>query len=140
MNNSEFWLNVPVNDIYLSCEFFKQLGFKINENYPPTDSSACVILGKHNMALMLFTHEMFNQLTGQNPERMHNNGDFLISFDAESKDAVDAMALKVQNAGGTLLGKPNAIDSWMYGFAFRDINQHLWNVLYMDKNKRDNKQ
>ncbi|MNO02730.1 Glyoxalase-like domain protein [compost metagenome] len=55
----------------------------------------------------------------------------LISIDAESKEAVDALLQKVVEAGGIIYGEPQD-QGWMYGAGFADLDGHRWNVLYMD--------
>ncbi len=43
------------------------------------------------------------------------------------------MINKVIEAGGKEHRKPQD-HGWMYGRSFEDINGHLWEVIYMDKN------
>jgi predicted lactoylglutathione lyase len=59
----------------------------------------------------------------------------LFSFDAESREEVDALAKKVEHAGGDIYGQPSETQGWMYGFAFADPDGHRWNMLYMDMSK-----
>jgi len=58
-----------------------------------------------------------------------------ISFDTESREAVDETAKKVWDAGGNVFSEPAEIQGWMYGFAFADLDGHRWNQIYMDFGK-----
>jgi hypothetical protein len=45
---------------------------------------------------------------------------------------VDELLDKVVAAGGTEYRKAQDY-GWMYGRAFQDINEHIWEILYMDE-------
>jgi predicted lactoylglutathione lyase len=60
----------------------------------------------------------------------------LISIDAESRNEVEELAQKVEEAGGVLFAKPAENQAWMYGCGFSDLDGHRWNVLFMDYSKR----
>jgi uncharacterized protein len=55
----------------------------------------------------------------------------LCSFSAARRDEVDEPARKVEAAGGRFFAEPEEIPPGMYGFAFKDLDGHRWNVLYM---------
>ncbi len=63
--------------------------------------------------------------------RHSKSSEILISFDAESRSAVDQIA-DVKNAEAT--SSPIQIQKWMYGCAFA-MDGHRWNVLAMDMSK-----
>jgi len=131
----ELWLNLPVKDVNRSKEFFTKLGFSFNTKHGNTDISACLIVGTKNIAVMLFAEHVFKSFTGTDIADTQKSAEILISFDAESKEEVDELAKKVEDAGGNLYHKPSEQQGWMYGCAFADLDGHRWNVLYMDMSK-----
>lgn len=60
------------------------------------------------------------------------HSEMLISIDAESRQEVEELAQKVNEAGGVVFAKPAENQGWMYGCGFSDLDGHRWNVLFMD--------
>jgi predicted lactoylglutathione lyase len=128
----DFWLNLPVKDVNKSKEFFDKLGFTFNPHYN-APNSASMLLGEKGVVVMLFDEPTFKGFTGN--EIATKSNEVLLSVDAASKEAVDEMAHKAVEAGGSTNHKPYTMDGWMYGCVFSDIDGHKWNVLYMDMSK-----
>ncbi len=131
----QFWLNLPVKDIQKSKEFFTQLGFRFNPQYGNSDNSACLLVGEKDVVVMLFEEDFFKNCTGNFVTNTSEGSEVLLSIDAQSKEEVDEMAQKATAAGGSSNHKPSAMNGWMYGCVFADIDGHRWNVLYMDMSK-----
>ena len=87
---------------------------------------------------MLFEETSFKAFTKTDITDTSKTNEILISIDAESKEEADELAKKVEQAGGTIYGKPGEKDGWMYGFGFIDLDGHRWNVLHMDMSKMPN--
>ncbi|MFV0389387.1 MAG: VOC family protein [Pyrinomonadaceae bacterium] len=135
---NEFWLNLPVKEVGKAVEFFRAIGFAFNENFPQTENSACLQLGKKGLIVMLFDYETFAGFAQNAPPE--TGTEVLISFDAESREEVDKTAKLVENAGGTIFAAPANVQGWMYGFGFVDLDGHRWNMAYMDFSKMPNPQ
>lgn len=45
------------------------------------------------------------------------------------------MLKKAVEAGGTSFSEPADKEGWMYGCGFADLDNHRWNVLYMNMSK-----
>jgi hypothetical protein len=131
----EIWVNLPVKDISKSKEFYTKLGFAFNSQYGNTADSACMVIGDQNLAVMFFTEAIFKTFTSHEITDTKLGTEVLFSFSAESKEEVDEMAKKVEEAGGTIYGKPGDKQGWMYGFGFADLDGHRWNMLFMDMSK-----
>jgi hypothetical protein len=84
---------------------------------------------------MFFEEKKFEEVVENKVSDALKATELIISFDAESREDVDEMAIKVANAGGYIFSKPQEIQGWMYGFAFTDLDGHRWNMLYMDMKK-----
>lgn len=55
----------------------------------------------------------------------------VFTLSAESKEEVDHWAKEVEEAGGTLISKPEEFGKGYYGFVFADPDGHKFNVFYM---------
>jgi hypothetical protein len=84
---------------------------------------------------MLFPEAAFKGFAQNDVADPARGTEVLFSIDAESREAVDAMARKVAAAGGTVFGGPKEAEGWMYGVGFADLDGHRWSILYMDAGK-----
>lgn len=130
----ELWVNLPVKDVNKSKEFFKKIGFKIEEERS-NDQMAAVKVGSKEIAVMLFPEATLKAFMNAPLADAKQGNEVLLSFDAGSREEIDELAKKVTDAGGTLFGKPSENQGWMYGFGFIDLDGHRWNGLYMDFSK-----
>jgi len=128
----DLWINLPAKDINKSRDFFIAIGFKANEGMGNSEHSAAIKIGSKNVILMLFEQNVFKNIVGRDFTDTSKSSEVLFSFDAESKEEVDALAKKVEAAGGIVFSKPSEVQGWMYGCGFSDLDGHRWNVLYMD--------
>jgi len=130
----ELWINLPVKDVKRSKEFFAHLGFSFNAHFADSEDAASMIVGTKNIVVMLFRESTFKGFTMHEIPDTQQTTQVLFSFDAESREEVDAMARKAEEAGGSVFAQPGGHD-WMYGCGFADLDGHRWNVLYMDMAK-----
>ncbi|MBT2739019.1 VOC family protein [Bacillus sp. ISL-7] len=130
----QFWINLPVKDINKSKEFYRKVGFMVNEQHGNSDQ-AQLIIGDHNARVMLFPASTFEKFTRQVIVDTKQATEVLLSVDADSREEVDVMAKNAVEAGGTIFGEPSESQGWMYGCGFTDLDGHRWNVLYMDMSK-----
>jgi predicted lactoylglutathione lyase len=130
----QIWLNLPVNDVAKSKDFFWKIGFSFNEQHD-TPSSTCMVVGDSHFVVMLFEESLFTSFSQNKLTDTQSSSEVLISIDAESASEVDELAKKVEEAGGTIFSPPAESQGWMYGFGFADLDGHRWNVLFMDFSK-----
>ena len=131
----ELWLNLPVREPERAKEFYKQIGFRLNEQYVSQDSSFSFFVGDNQVVLMLFPESTFRGFTGNAVADSGQGTEVLFSLGANSRDEVDDLALKAERAGGTIFSKPGEQGGWLYGCGFADPDGHRWNALYMDMSK-----
>lgn len=131
----QIWINLPVKDVNASKTFFSKLGFSFNEKYASTNDSACLLIGDKSVVVMLFTEKLFGEFVQHKIADTSQGNEVLFSLDAESREEVDEFAKKVIEAGGIVFSKPAENQGWMYGFGFQDLDNHRWNVLFMDMSK-----
>ncbi|KIC01966.1 extradiol dioxygenase [Flavobacterium sp. JRM] len=130
----QIWLNLPVKDVAKSKAFFSKIGFSFNEEHD-TPNSTCMLVGDGKFVIMLFEENIFTDFSQNKLTDTRTSSEVLISIDAESKEEVDALAQKVQEAGGNVFAAPAESRDWMYGCGFADLDGHRWNSLFMDFSK-----
>ena len=128
--NNPAWLNLPVKDVQNSKAFFKKLGFQFSEMETPTMIG--LEFGEGPFRVMLFEHAEFEQFTQSTVADVTSSAEMLISMEAATKDEVDQLAQKVEEAGGNLFAGPELWQGWMYGMGFQDLDGHRWNIAFMD--------
>lgn len=87
---------------------------------------------------MLFNEATFKGFTNSDITNATNATEVLLSIGVDSKEEVDDLAKKAVAAGGKCNHVPSAMQGWMYGCVFDDVDGHKWNVLYMDMSKMRN--
>ena len=131
----EMWLNLGVENIVKSREFYQAIGFKIMEQHAGGDQMTGLIIGEQKVAVMLFPKQVFGGFIQNTVTQTNASNEVLLSFDAASPEEVDAQIELVENAGGSVYGKPGWTQGWMYGAGFCDLDGHRWNILHMDMSK-----
>jgi uncharacterized protein len=125
----KLFVNLPVRDLAASKAFYEALGFTFNPQF--TDhTAACMIVSEHNY-VMLLTHAKFAHFaTKPIPDAKATTG-VMIALTLDDAAAVDAMADKAVQAGGT---EPVARRD--YGFmiqrTFEDLDGHTWEPFWMN--------
>lgn len=130
----QIWLNLPVKDVAKAKDFFWKIGFSFNEQHD-TPSSTCMVVGEGHFVVMLFEEMLFSSFSQNGITDTKSSSEILISIDAESREEVDELAKKAEEAGGTVFSSPAESQGWMYGCGFADLDGHRWNVLFMDFSK-----
>ncbi|MGY3052146.1 putative lactoylglutathione lyase [Pedobacter sp. UYEF25] len=129
------WLNLPVKSAEKSKAFFTSIGFRLNLEYGSRPDSASFLIGEINFVMMLFEKPIFEGFVATTISNPEQGSEMLLSIDAESKEAVDELLKKVENAGGTIYAHPNDDGGFIYGFGFLDLDGHRWNAIYMDASR-----
>lgn len=123
--------NLPVKDLQKSIEFFTKLGFTFNPQF--TDENAtCMIVGE-DAYVMLLTEEFFKRFTKKELVDASTATEMIIAISADSKEEVDKLVNTALAAGGKVSNELSD-QEFMYTWSFQDLDNHLWEVLYMDPN------
>jgi len=127
---TKIFVNLPVEDLNKTIEFFTKLGFGFNSQF--TDENAtCMIVGE-DIFVMLLVEKFFKTFTKKEICDTTKNTEVIVALSAESREKVDQMINKAMEAGGRESREPQD-HGWMYGRSFEDINGHLWEIIYMDE-------
>lgn len=123
-----YWINLPVADVQASTEFFRNIGFTINEDRSDNETLAGIMIGKQ--VICLFRKDILEGFMGCESRRQTDYPETIISFDMESREAVDEFTARIEAHGGTVVNKPGEKNGY-YGMSFMDLDQHLFNVIVM---------
>ncbi|MBI2145505.1 glyoxalase/bleomycin resistance/extradiol dioxygenase family protein [Candidatus Woesearchaeota archaeon] len=127
----QIFVNLAVNDLKKTIEFFTRLGFKFNPQF--TDENAtCMIIGKDSFVMLLVEKFFKTFLPGKDICDARKSAEALLALSAESREEVDEMVSNAIAAGGTEY-RTAQDHGWMYSRALQDINGHIWEVVYMDE-------
>lgn len=126
---AKMFTNLPVKDLQKSIEFFTKLGFTFNPQF--TDENAtCMIVGE-DAYVMLLVEKFFKQFTQKELVAAATNTEVIMAVSAESKAEVDTLVDMALTSGGKSSNETSEQDS-MYTRSFQDLDDHLWEVIYMD--------
>lgn len=128
--DTSIFVNLPVSDLDASKAFYTALGYTINENF--TDETAACVVFSDTIYAMLLTHAKFSEFTKSPIADTQNSAAAILALSADSRADVDALADKALAAGGTQTYDPTDL-GFMYSRAFRDLDGHHWEVLWMDQ-------
>ncbi len=118
--------NLPVRDLSATVQFWSRLGFEFNEQFS-NDEAACLVVNEQ-ASVMLLQESFFH---GFHQTKPHTGTEILIGLSAESREDVDALCARAREAGGSDVDVRSDAPG-MYGGSFRDLDGHIWEVLWMD--------
>jgi len=121
-----------VRDLPRAVAFFTAIGFVPKPGPGNTAHSASFQVGGNRVILMLFTESLFSTFTNHALADTARGSEVLFSLGARDRAEVDALAARVEAAGGTVFARPRESNGTMYGFGFCDPDGHRWNALFMD--------
>lgn len=128
MKSKQIWANFSVRDLDRTTKFYKQLGFKHNG---ASEELTSFFFGNENFVIHFFLKDALEPgMKGQIIDTNAGN-EIIFTLSAESKEEVNNWEKEVQQAGGTIVSKPETFGEGYYGFVFADPDGHKFNVFYM---------
>lgn len=128
-NLHKIFVNLPVQDLPRSMDFFRALGYTFNMQFTNEDG-ACLVLGD-DIFVMLVSEPFFKTFITNDVAEAKQVAEVIISLSAESREAVEALVDKALASGGSPSKDPNDM-GFMYNRSFLDPDGHHWEVFYMD--------
>lgn len=123
------FLNLPVQDLRGTVEFFTRVGFTFNQQF--TDENvACMVLSEQAF-VMFHVESAFEGFSGKKIADTSSDSEVIVGLSAESREEVDELVGKVVAAGGQALGEADD-QGFMYMRGFLDLDGHQWSFIYMD--------
>lgn len=130
MTNKLIFVNLPVQDLLRSMEFFKTLGYSFNAQFCD-DTAACLVISETIYA-MLLTEPKFQSFTPKNLVDATKSTEGLIALSCENREQVDVQIAKAFAACGTTFNDPQD-HGFMYSHSSQDLDGHIWELFWMDQ-------
>ena len=127
------FVNLAVKDLQRSVEFFSKLGFGFNQQF--TDETATCMIVSDTISVMLLTEEKFKTFSPNEICDTSKNTEVLNCLQVESKARVNALVSLAVAAGGSTYKEPED-RGFMYGHGFKDLDGHIWELLFMELPKK----
>jgi uncharacterized protein len=128
-NGRMMYLNLAVEDLARSVEFFTELGFTFDQRF--TDETATAMVVNEQAVVMLIVKDRFRDFTTKELADPGSTTEAITALSAASREDVDAFADKALASGGSPANEPMEMD-FMYGRSFQDPDGHLWEIVWMD--------
>ena len=129
MTTKNIFVNLCVQDLNKSVEFFTKLGFTFNAQF--TDETATSMIMHDNIFFMLIVPSRFKEFTKKEIVDSHTSTEVINAFSCESKAEVDVMFEKAIAAGGKKFRETEDM-GFMYLRSFEDLDGHIWEPMWMD--------
>lgn len=122
------FINMPVQNLKRSVEFFGGLGFTFNAQFTDEEST-CMIIGE-NMYAMLLEHRKFSSFI-KKEIAAPTTTEAILSLSCNSKETVLSMSEKAFKLGATQVNEPEDM-GFMFSWGFEDLDGHLWDLFWMN--------
>lgn len=124
----KIFVNLPVADLDRSRAFFEALGFGFDDRF--CDGTAACLALADDINVMLLGHDKFASFTPSPVADANHVTEVLLAISADSRAEVDTLISRAEAAGGAAIRDED--HGWMVGRAFRDLDGHIWEVIWMD--------
>jgi uncharacterized protein len=127
--NRKLFVNLAVEDLDRSIEFFARLGFEFEEAF--TDATAtCMLIGEDAYA-MLLVKSRFAEFANKQMCDPSTHAETILGISADTRESVDELVDTALVAGGRSAGEPQD-HGFMYSRSVHDPDGHHWEVVWMD--------
>ena len=128
-NSRKIFVNLAVQDLKRSMDFFGKLGFQFNPQF--TDDKAACMIVNDDTSVMLLSEPFFRTFTKREICDTRSQTEGLFALSCSSRAEVDEMANRALASGGKRAMDPQD-HGFMYGSSFYDPDGHHWEVLWMN--------
>lgn len=125
----KIFVNLPVQNLDKSVDFFSQLGFEFNPQF--TDENATCMILSDDGYVMLLVEEFFKTFTSKRLCDTATHIEAICALGAESREEVDELCDTALSIGAAPASPPQD-HGFMYGRSFLDLDGHMWEVFWMD--------
>jgi predicted lactoylglutathione lyase len=126
---NKIFVNLPIESLNRSVEFFGQLGFTFNKQF--TDENATCMVISEDIYAMLLVKPFFKTFINNEIADAHQTTGAILALSVDSRAEVDALADKALKAGAKA-PKPPQDHGFMYQRSFKDLDGHHWEIFWMD--------
>ncbi len=122
------FVNLPIENLKRSVDFFSGLGFKFNEQFTD-EQSTCMLVGE-NIYVMLVEHAKFKGFV-KKPIASKDVIESILSLSCDSPEEVRTLAEKAFSLGGKQVNELED-HGFMISWGFEDLDGHLWDLFWMN--------
>jgi predicted lactoylglutathione lyase len=126
----KLFVNLPVQDLKRSVDFFTKLGFVFNAQF--TDETATCMVLSDDAYVMLLVRSRFEGFARRPVSDATKQTEALFAFQVASRAEVDDVVSRALAAGGAKVSDPQD-HGFMYLQSFYDLDGHHWEVFWMDE-------
>ncbi len=130
VQSSHIFVNLPVKNLERSKAFFEEIGFGFDEQMTD-EKGACMIIGP-SIYGMLLTEDYFKSFSKREIADTTTSAEVITAISANSKEEVDRLVDAAFKAGAHQASE-EMDDEYMYLKSFKDLDGHMWEVLYMSE-------
>ena len=122
---TKIFVNLPVNDLKKSMDFFTKLGYSFNPQFTD-EKAACMIIAEDSF-VMLLKKDFFKTFTKKEIVDAKRSTEVLIALSADSKEDVNKYLDKALSIGAKEAREPED-HGFMFGRSFEDLDGHTWEI------------
>lgn len=127
---TNIFVNLPVQDLKRSVEFFTKLGYTFNPQF--TDENATCMIIADNIYAMLLVKPFFKTfIADKDIADAKRTTEAITALSCESKEAVQDLVEKALAAGARRYAEPQD-HGFMFQWGFEDLDGHIWEHMWMD--------
>lgn len=124
----QIFVNLPIENLKKSVEFFGDLGFTFNAQFTDEEST-CMVVSEH-IYVMLLEKRKFSSFTKKKIAD-RDTVEALFSFACSSPEEVRALSEKAFALGGKKVSEPEDM-GFMFSWGFEDLDGHMWDLFWMN--------
>jgi len=124
----KIFVNLPIESLDRSVEFFSQLGFTFNKQF--TDEKATCMVISEDIYAMLLVKPFFKTFINTEIADAHQSTSAILALSVDSRAEVDTFVDKALKAGAKS-PKPPQDHGFMYQRSFKDLDGHHWEIFWM---------
>ena len=125
---SSIFVNLPIENLKKSVDFFTGLGFKFNPQF--TDEQTTCMLVSDTIYVMLLEKAKFATFTKKTIAD-RDTTEMLLSFACESVEQVRELSEKAFALGAKKVNEPEDL-GFMFSWGFEDLDGHSWDLFWMN--------
>jgi uncharacterized protein len=123
------FVNVPVENVQRSIDFFEALGFTFNAQFTAADATAMLV--GEDACVMLATRKRFGDLVTRPIADPKAAVGATFALGLESREAVDVMVKKAVELGAVQAHEPED-EGFMYSAGFYDLDGYAWGPFWTE--------
>lgn len=125
---SSIFVNLPIENLKRSVEFFTELGFTFNAQF--TDEESTCMIVSETIYVMLLEKQKFSSFTSRKIADKDTT-EVTLSFLCKSADEVREISERAFALGAKKVNELEDI-GFMVSWGFEDLDGHMWDLFWMN--------